>query len=215
MKVLIVNGSPHPKGNTAIALREVQKTLEENGIGTSWIDIGNQDIRGCIACNFCKKNGRCVFNDLVNESAALFEEADGIVVGSSVYFAQANATLSAYMTRLFYSTSFDKTMKVGAAVAACRRGGASAAFDQLNKFFTISQMPVVSSQYWNSIHGRDQGEAVQDEEGLQTMRTLGKNMAFMLQAIQDQKDRSGLPEKEPGISTNFINYRQEDSHLYR
>lgn len=146
MKVLIVNGSPHPKGNTAIALREVQKTLEENGIGTSWIDIGNQDIRGCIACNFCKKNGRCVFNDLVNESAAVFEEADGIVVGSPVYFAQANATLSAYMTRLFYSTSFDKTMKVGAAVVACRRGGASAAFDQLNKFFTISQMPVVSSQ---------------------------------------------------------------------
>ena len=203
MKVLIVNGSPHPKGNTAIALHEVQKTLEENGIGTSWIDIGNQDIRGCIACNFCKKNGRCVFNDLVNESAAVFEEADGIVVGSPVYFAQANATLSAYMTRLFYSTSFDKTMKVGAAVVACRRGGASAAFDQLNKFFTISQMPVVSSQYWNSIHGRDQGEAVQDEEGLQTMRTLGKNMAFMLQAIQDQKDRSGLPEKEPGISTNL------------
>lgn len=204
MKVLIVNGSPHPKGNTAIALHEVQKTLEENGIGTSWIDIGNQDIRGCIACNFCKKNGRCVFNDLVNESAAVFEEADGIVVGSPVYFAQANATLSAYMTRLFYSTSFDKTMKVGAAVVACRRGGASAAFDQLNKFFTISQMPVVSSQYWNSIHGRDQGEAVQDEEGLQTMRTLGKNMAFMLQAIQDQKDRSGLPEKEQGISTNYI-----------
>ena len=204
MKVLIVNGSPHPKGNTAIALREVQKTLEENGIGTSWIDIGNQDIRGCIACNFCKKNGRCVFNDLVNESAAVFEEADGIVVGSPVYFAQANATLSAYMTRLFYSTSFDKTMKVGAAVVACRRGGASAAFDQLNKFFTISQMPVVSSQYWNSIHGRDQGEALQDEEGLHTMRTLGKNMAFMLQSIQDQKDRSGLPEKEPGISTNYI-----------
>lgn len=204
MKVLIVNGSPHPEGNTSIALREVQKTLEKNGVETEFVTIGNQDIRGCIACNYCKTHGKCVFNDAVNELAPKFEEADGLIVGTPVYYANPNATLSAFMTRLFYSTPFDKTMKVGASVACCRRGGASSTFDDLNKFFTISSMPVVSSQYWNSIHGRTPGEAKADEEGLQTMRTLARNTAFLIQAIQAQKEKEGLPEKENKIATNFI-----------
>lgn len=204
MNVLIVNGSPHPNGNTAIGLREVQKVLEENGITTEWLQLGNKDVRGCIACNYCKKHGKCVFNDVVNETAPLFEKADGLLVGTPVYYAQPNATLTAYLTRLFYSTPFSKKMKVGAAVVACRRGGASATFDQLNKFFTISQMPVVSSQYWNSLHGMIPGEVEQDEEGLQIMRTLGKNMVFLMNAIQVQKEESGLPEIEAPIFTNFI-----------
>lgn len=205
MKVLVINGSAHPNGNTAIALKEVERTLQENGIETEWIHIGNKDIRGCIGCGYCRTHGECVFNDLVNETATKFEEVDGIVVGSPVYFAQANATLTAFLTRLFYSTPFDKTMKVGASVVACRRGGASATFDQLNKFFTISQMPVVSSQYWNSIHGRSAGEAREDGEGLQIMRTLGRNMAFLIKAIAAQKEKDGLPVKEDEhIFTNFI-----------
>ncbi len=204
MNVLIVNGSPHPNGNTAIGLREVQKVLEENGITTEWLQLGNKDVRGCIACNYCKKHGKCVFNDVVNETAPLFEKADGLLVGTPVYYAQPNATLTAYLTRLFYSTPFSKKMKVGAAVVACRRGGASATFDQLNKFFTISQMPVVSSQYWNSLHGMIPGEVEQDEEGLQIMRTLGKNMVFLMNAIQAQKEENGLPEIEAPIFTNFI-----------
>lgn len=204
MNVLIVNGSPHPNGNTAIGLREVQKVLEENGITTEWLQLGNKDVRGCIACNYCKKHGKCVFNDVVNETAPLFEKADGLLVGTPVYYAQPNATLTAYLTRLFYPTPFSKKMKVGAAVVACRRGGASATFDQLNKFFTISQMPVVSSQYWNSLHGMIPGEVEQDEEGLQIMRTLGKNMVFLMNAIQAQKEENGLPEIEAPIFTNFI-----------
>lgn len=204
MKVLIINGSPHAQGNTAIALAEVQKTLNENGIETEWVHVGNKDVRGCVACGYCKEHGKCVFKDIVNETADKLKEADGIVVGSPVYYAQTNATVSAFMTRLFYSTPFEKRMKVGASVVACRRGGASAAFDQLNKFFSISQMPVVSSQYWNSIHGRTPGEAREDLEGLQTMRTLGRNMAFMLKAIAKEKEESGLPEKEAGVHTNFI-----------
>lgn len=204
MKVLIVNGSPHPQGNTALALKEVQKVLEGKGILTHWLQIGNKDIRGCIACNYCAKHGKCVFQDSVNEAAPLFEKADGLIVGSPVYYAQPNATLTAFLTRLFYSTHFDKTMKVGAAVVSCRRGGASATFDQLNKFFTISQMPLATSQYWNSIHGLLPGEAGQDAEGLQTMRTLGNNMAFLLEAIQKQKKSSNLPDKEAHLFTNFI-----------
>lgn len=204
MKVMLVNGSPHPEGNTAIGLREVQKSLEENGIETEWIQLGNQDIRGCIACGYCSSHGCCVFHDVVNETAPLFEEADGLVVGSPVYYAQPNATLTAYLTRLFYSTPFDKRMKVGASVVACRRGGASAAFDQLNKFFTMNQMPVATSQYWNSIHGSAPKEALQDEEGLQTMRILGRNIAFLLKGIQKQKEDSGLPEREARTATNFI-----------
>lgn len=204
MKVLIVNGSPHPEGNTAIGLREAEKELNKAGIETEFITIGNKDIRGCIACGYCKTHGKCVFNDIVNETAPIFEEADGLLIGSPVYYAQANATLTAYMTRLFYSTPFDKTMKTGASIACCRRGGASATFDELNKFFTISGMPVAASQYWNSIHGSRQGEAAMDGEGLQTMRTLGRNMAFLIKAIARQKEEEGLPEKEARIATNFI-----------
>ena len=204
MKVLMINGSPHVHGNTYIALREMEKVCAEEGIETEILHIGNQNIRGCIACGKCMETGACVFDDAVNKAAAKFEECDGLVVGSPVYYAGANATLTAFLTRLFYSTHFDKTMKVGAAVVAARRGGLSATFDELNKFFTISGMPVASGQYWNSIHGRAQGEAEQDEEGLQTMRTLARNMAFLIKSIQLGKDAYGLPEKEAMKRTNFI-----------
>lgn len=204
MKVLMLNGSPRPNGNTAAALREMEKIFAQEGIETETIHVGNKDIRGCIACLKCKENGKCVFNDLVNETAAKFQECDGLVVGSPVYFASANATLVAFLTRLFYSTPFDKTMKVGAAVVAARRGGLSATFDELNKFFTISGMPVASGQYWNSIHGALPGEAAQDEEGLQGMRTLARNMTFLMRGIALAKEQYGLPEKEPFCRTNFI-----------
>lgn len=205
MKVLILNGSPHPDGNTAIGLREAEKELQAAGMETEWVTVGNQDIRGCIACGYCKSHGQCVFHDIVNELAPEFEEADGLLVGTPVYYAQPNATLVALLQRLFYSTPFDKRMKVGDCVVCCRRGGASATFDALNKFFTISQMPVVSSQYWNSIHGRTPGEAQQDEEGKQTMRTLGRNMAFLMKSIALGKEQQGLPEVEAvRQSTNFI-----------
>lgn len=204
MKVLMLNGSPRPNGNTATALREMEKIFAQEGIETETIHVGNKDIRGCIACLKCKENGKCVFNDLVNETAAKFQECDGLVVGSPVYFASANATLVAFLTRLFYSTPFDKTMKVGAAVVAARRGGLSATFDELNKFFTISGMPVASGQYWNSVHGALPGEAAQDEEGLQGMRTLARNMTFLMRGIALAKEQYGLPEKEPFCRTNFI-----------
>ena len=166
MKVMMVNGSPRPKGNTAIALEEMRKVFEQNGIETQLFNIGSKDIRGCISCYSCKKNGKCVFNDLVNEAAPVFEACDGLVVGTPVYYASANATTIAFLDRLFFSTPFDKTMKVGAGVVVARRGGLSATFDEINKYFTISGMPVASSQYWNSVHGREQGEALQDGEGL-------------------------------------------------
>lgn len=204
MKVLMINGSPHAQGNTYIALAEMQKIFTENGIETEIIHIGNKDIRGCIACNSCAENGKCVFDDVVNETAKKFEECDGLVVGTPVYYASANSTLISYLTRLFYSTSFDKTMKVGAGVAVARRGGLSATFDELNKFFTISGMPVASSQYWNSVHGRTQGEAAQDDEGLQTMRTLARNISFLIKSIALGKEIYGLPEKEPKQFTHFI-----------
>lgn len=204
MKVLLLNGSPRPDGNTALALREVQKQLEANGIDTELVQVGNQAVRGCVACNYCYQHGKCVFDDVVNQLAPKFEAADGLVVGSPVYYASANATLTAVLDRLFCSTGFDKTMKVGAAVAVARRGGTSATFDQLNKYFTISGMPVASSQYWNSVHGRTAGEAAQDGEGLQTMRTLANNMAFLLKSIALGKQQFGLPEKEPRVSTHFI-----------
>lgn len=204
MKVLMINGSPHAQGNTYIALAEMQKIFTENGIETEIIHVGNKDVRGCIACNSCAETGKCVFNDVVNETAKKFEECDGLVVGTPVYYASANSTLISYLTRLFYSTHFDKTMKVGAGVAVARRGGLSATFDELNKFFTISGMPVASSQYWNSVHGRTQGEASQDEEGLQTMRTLARNMTFLMKSIALGKETYGLPEKEPFQRTNFI-----------
>ena len=204
MKVLMINGSPKVNGNTAAALHEMEKIFEQEGVETHILHIGSQDIRSCIACGFCARNGKCVFDDLVNATAAEFEACDGLVVGSPVYYASANATLVAFLTRLFYSTSFDKSMKVGAAVVAARRGGLSAAFDELNKFFTISGMPVASSQYWNSIHGTAPGEAVQDAEGLQTMRTLARNMTFLMKSIALGKEKYGLPEREPFERTNFI-----------
>ena len=204
MKVLMINGSPKANGNTAAALGEMEKVFAQEGVETEILHIGNQVIRGCIGCGQCAQKGRCVFDDAVNEAAAKFEACDGLVVGSPVYYASANATLVAFLTRLFYSTHFDKTMKVGAAVAAARRGGLSATFDELNKFFTISGMPVASSQYWNSIHGRAPGEAQQDAEGLQTMRTLARNMTFLIRSIALGREKYGLPEREPFQRTNFI-----------
>ncbi|MBD5084470.1 MAG: flavodoxin family protein [Clostridiales bacterium] len=204
MKVLILNGSPRPEGNTTIALREMEQIFQAEGVETELIQVGNRDIRGCIACGGCAKLGKCVFDDIVNELAPKFEACDGLVVGSPVYYASANATLVALLTRLFYSTPFDKTMKVGASVVVARRGGLSATFDELNKFFTISGMPVASSQYWNSVHGRLPGEAAQDAEGLQTMRALARNMTFLMRSIALGREKYGLPEKEPRQATNFI-----------
>lgn len=204
MKVLLINGSPKANGNTAVALKEMVKVFEEEGIEAEILHIGHKAIRSCIDCHGCEKTGKCVFEDGVNEAAEKFREADGLVVGAPVYFASANATLIAFLTRLFHSSHFDKTMKVGASVVAARRGGLSSTFDELNKFFTISGMPVASSRYWNSIHGGAPGEAEQDLEGLLVMRTLARNMAFLMKSIALGKEKYGLPEKEPGIFTNFI-----------
>ena len=204
MKVLMLNGSPRAGGNTATALREMEQVFQAEGVETEIVQVGSQQVRGCVACGGCAKLGRCVYDDAVNQLAPKFEACDGLVVGSPVYYASANATLVALLTRLFYSTPFDKSMKVGASVVAARRGGLSATFDELNKFFTISGMPVASSQYWNSVHGRLPGEAAQDAEGLQTMRTLAKNMAFLMKSIALGKEAYGLPEKEAFQRTDFI-----------
>ena len=204
MKVLILNGSPHANGNTAVAVNELVKTFEAQGVDAEVCHVGNKNIRGCIACGKCKTLGRCVFDDMVNEIAPKFEAADGLIVASLVYYASANATLIACLDRLFFSTHFDKTMKVGASVVVARRGGCSATFDELNKYFTISNMPVASSQYWNSVHGREPGQAEQDLEGLQTMRTLARNMTFLMKSITLGKDKFGLPEKEEWQPTHFI-----------
>ena len=204
MKVLLLNGSPRANGNTAAALHEMEKIFNQEGVITETVHVGHKDIRSCIACGKCYETGKCVFNDLVNETAPKCEVCDGLVVGSPVYYASANATLVAFLTRLFYSTHCDKSMKVGASVVAARRGGLSAAFDELNKFFTISGMPVASGPYWNSVHGAAPGEALQDAEGMQSMRTLARNMTFLMRGIALAKEKYGLPEKEPRQSTNFI-----------
>ncbi len=204
MKVLMLNGSPHQNGNTSIALHEMEKIFRQEGVEVEIIHVGNKDIRGCIGCRKCAETGKCVFNDLVNETAQKFQECDGLVVGSPVYYASANATLVAFLTRLFYSTRFDKTMKVGASVVVARRGGLSATFDELNKFFTISGMPVASGQYWNSVHGQMPGEAEQDAEGLQGMRTLARNMTFLMRGVALAKEKYGLPEREPFTRMNFV-----------
>ena len=204
MKVLMINGSPNREGCTYTALSEVAKTLEKHGSESEIVHVGNKDIRGCIGCRKCKETGKCVFNDLVNEVAPKFAECDGIVIGSPVYFASANGTLVSFIDRLFYSSSVDKTMKVGAAVVSARRGGCSATFDELNKYFTISGMPIASSQYWNSVHGYTPEQVRQDEEGMQVMRTLGNNMAFLMKSIALGKEKFGLPQKEEHIFTNFI-----------
>ena len=204
MKVLMINGSPRVNGNTAVALAELEKVFAKNGIETETVQVGGLAIRGCLGCGYCYKNGKCTVDDIVNELAAKFEACDGLVVDSPVYYAAANGTLVSLLDRLFYSTHFNKTMKVGASVAVARRGGCSATFDQLNKYFTIAGMPVASSQYWNSVHGRKPGEAVGDAEGLQTMRTLAENMSFLIRSIALGKEAFGLPEKEPGVMTHFI-----------
>ena len=204
MKVLILNGSPRVGGNTTVAVEEMERIFQEEGVEGETVQVGARDIRGCIACGRCAETGRCVFDDIVNELAPKLEAADGLVVASPVYYASANATLVACLTRLFYSSHFDKSMKVGASVVCARRGGCSATFDGLNKFFTIAGMPVASSQYWNSIHGRAPGEAEQDEEGRQTMRTLARNMTFLMRSIALGREKYGLPQREAPIRTNFI-----------
>ena len=204
MKVLILNGSPRANGNTSIAVNELVKTFAEENVETEVVQIGNKDIRGCIACGSCSKNGKCAFDDIVNELAVKFEAADGLIVASPVYYASANATLIAALDRLFYSTHFDKSMKVGASVVVARRGGCSATFDELNKYFTICGMPVASSQYWNCVHGLEKGDAELDAEGLQTMRTLARNMSFLMKSIALGKEKFGLPKKEEWQGTHFI-----------
>lgn len=204
MKVLILNGSPRINGNTSLAIREMEQIFKADGIEVETVQVGNKEIRGCIACGHCATAGKCVFNDVVNELAPKFKEADGLVIASPVYYASANATLIACLDRLFYSTDFDKTMKVGASVVVARRGGCSSTFDELNKYFTISNMPIASSQYWNSIHGRGKGEADLDEEGKQTMRVLARNMTFLMKSIALGKEQFGLPEKEEHMWTHYI-----------
>lgn len=204
MKVLMINGSPRVGGNTAIALREMEKVFVKNGIEVETMQIGNKAIRGCIACGTCATKGQCVFDDAVNEAAPKFTEADGLVIASPVYYASANGTLVSFLDRLFYSCHCDKRMKVGAAVAVARRGGLSATFDELNKYFTINSMPVAASNYWNSVHGGAKGEAEQDAEGLQTVRVLAENMSFLMKSIALGKEQLGLPESEPKTYTNFI-----------
>lgn len=204
MKVLMINGSPRKDGNTSVALKELEKTFLEEGVEVETVQIGMQNVRGCIACGTCMEQGKCVFDDVVNELAPKFEAADGLIVASPVYYASANATLIACLDRLFYSTHFDKTMKVGASVAVARRGGCSATYNELNKYFTIAGMPVASSCYWNSLHGRLPGEAAQDGEGLRTMRVLAHNMAFLMKSIALGKEKYGMPKQEEPVQTNFI-----------
>ena len=202
-KVLLLNGSPHVNGCTMTALEEVAKTLEAEGIETEIIQVGSKEVRGCVSCGGCNKLGKCVYDDVVNEVAAKLESADGLVVGSPVYYASPNGTILAFMDRLFYSAKYSKQMKVGASVVSCRRGGSTASFDALNKYFTISGMPVASSTYWNQVHGSKAEDVKKDLEGLQTMRNLGKNMAFMIKAFADAKDKYGYPEMEKGEFTSF------------
>ena len=204
MKVLLINGSPRRNGNTAIALEEMEKIFTQEGVEVETVQVGNQNIRGCIACLSCKQKGKCVFDDLVNETAPKFEAADGLVIASPVYFASANGGLISFIDRLFYSTLFDKSMKVGAAVAVARRGGVSATYDELNKYFAISGRPMAPGHSLQAIYGREKGEAKEDAEGLQTMRTLARNMVFLMKSIALGKEQFGVPEREPFQRTNFI-----------
>ena len=204
MKVLMINGSPRAEGNTALALREMEAIFREAGVDVTTLQVGNKAIRGCIACGKCAALGKCVFDDAVNDAAALLPQVDGLVLASPVYYASANGNLISFLDRLFHSNHCDLTMKVGASVVCARRGGCSATFDELNKYFTISGMPVASSQYWNSIHGRLPGEADQDQEGKQTMRALARNMVFLMKSIALGKEAFGLPEQETRISTHYI-----------
>ena len=202
-KVILLNGSPRADGCTATALDEMVRIFNEEGIETEVIQVGSKSIRGCIACNYCETHGHCVFNDLVTEVSAKFEKADGLVVGSPVYYGSPNGTIISFMDRLFYSAQFDTHLKVGAAVVSARRGGNTASFDELNKYFTISGMPVASGTYWNQIHGFSAEDAKKDAEGLQTMRNLAHNMAFMIKAIADGKEKYGMPKQEHDSFTSF------------
>ncbi len=204
MKVLILNGSPHPNGNTATAINEMVKIFQANDVQVDIVQVGNQNLRGCIACRACAKTGKCVFDDLVNATAPQFAQADGVVLASPVYYASANGTLISFLDRLFFSAKFDKTMKVGASIAVGRRGGLTATYDELNKYFAIAGMPIACGQYWNGVHGRDAGEAAGDAEGLQQMRTLANNMVFLMRSIALGKERYGLPAREQPTFTNFI-----------
>lgn len=204
MKVLLINGSPHQNGTTYTALSEVAKVLSECGIENEIMQVGHLAIRGCTACLGCRKAGKCVIDDEVNEAAKKFAEADGIVVGSPVYYAAPNGTLLSFLDRLFYSSGFDKRKKVGAAVVCARRGGCTAAFDVLNKYFSISGMPIATSSYWNQVHGANGEDAMLDAEGMMCMRNLARNMTFLMQSIALGEEKLGLPERESGIRTNFI-----------
>ena len=203
MKVLILNGSPRSHGCTARALEEVEKTLHEEGIETETVLVGNKDVRGCIACRSCASTGKCVFDDIVNEIAPKFESADGIIIGTPVYYAGSNGTILSLLDRLFFSTHFDKSMKVGASVISSRRAGSTSAYDEVNKYFGICSMPIVTSTYWNEVHGSKAEDVEKDKEGLQTMRNLGRNMAFLMKSIQLGKEKYGLPKNEKGTFTNF------------
>ena len=204
MKVLIINGSPHPKGCTARALKEVADTLESQGIETETLIVGHKDIRGCIGCYKCQQTGKCVFNDLVNETAPKFKEADGLIIGTPVYYAHANGTLISFLDRLFFSTLFPKTMKVGATVVSSRRAGSTSSFDDINKYFTMTGMPVASSTYWNEVHGFTSEDVEKDLEGLQTMQNLGKSMAFLIKSIRLGDKDLGIPELTNNLRTHFI-----------
>ena len=204
MKVLMINGSPRKESNAQVMLDEMAGIFEQEGIEVECLCVGRETVRGCVACGGCGKLGKCVFDDIVNEIAAKFEQADGLVIASPVYYASANGTLVSILDRLFYSSSFDKTMKVGAAVACARRGGITATWDELNKYFGISGMPIATGQYWNGAHGRLGGEASQDAEGMQQMRTLARNMVFLMKSIALGREQYGMPEREPGVMTNFI-----------
>ena len=203
LKVLMLNGSPRENGNIALAFREMEQVFEENGVEYENILLGRMDVRGCIACETCRKNGKCVFNDVVNELAVKFEAADGLVIGSPVYYGSANGTIMSALQRLFYSTHFDKSLKVGASVVSARRSGCTATFDELNKFFTLCNMPVATSQYWNNIYGWEPGEASVDDEGRQVMRVLARNMTFLMKSIALGKQEIGLPATENRVWTNF------------
>ena len=203
LKVLMLNGSPRQNGNIALAFHEMEKVFEENGVEYENLLLGRTDIRGCIACETCRQNGKCVFNDIVNEISQKFEEADGLVIGSPVYYGSANGTLMSALQRVFYSSHFDKSLKVGASVVSARRSGCTATFDELNKFFTLSNMPVATSQYWNNIYGWDPGEGEVDHEGMQVMRVLARNMVFLMKSIALGKEEIGLPKTEERVWTNF------------
>ena len=204
MNILMINGSPHANGNTAVGLAEMKKIFDAEGIETTILQVGDKAIRGCISCGTCTRTGKCTFDDEVNQAAALFEKADGLVIASPVYYASANGTLVSFLDRLFFSAQFDMTMKVGASIAVARRGGCTATFDQLNKFMGISQMPIITSYYWNMVHGNTPEEVLQDEEGIGTMRQLGRNMAFFLKCIEAGHEKGLQLESEPKPRTNFI-----------